>query len=80
MLKFDHISFSYPGAITRALDGVSLCLEPGERVVLLGANGSGKSTLAKLANALLLPDAGCVEVDGRSTRVSESTRAIRTLV
>ena len=48
----------------RALDNVSLRVEKGEFVTILGTNGSGKSTLAKHFNALLQPTAGKCLVDG----------------
>ncbi|WP_312279302.1 ABC transporter ATP-binding protein [Oscillibacter sp.] len=48
-----------------ALDHLSLTVEPGHIVGLLGPNGSGKTTLIKLANGLLTPDSGAVLVDGR---------------
>lgn len=51
----------------RALSGVSLEIERGELVALVGCNGSGKSTLARLSNGLILPDAGEVVVDGMKT-------------
>jgi osmoprotectant transport system ATP-binding protein len=46
------------------VDGVSLTIAPGERVVLLGGSGSGKTTTLKMVNRLLEPDAGRVEIDG----------------
>ncbi|MEA4992817.1 MAG: ABC transporter ATP-binding protein [Oscillibacter sp.] len=49
-----------------ALDHLSLTVEPGHIVGLLGPNGSGKTTLIKLANGLLTPDSGLVLVDGRA--------------
>jgi energy-coupling factor transport system ATP-binding protein len=51
-----------------ALDGISLAVEAGEFLAVVGGNGSGKSTLAKHLNALLLPTAGEVWVDGLDTR------------
>ena len=47
-----------------AVEDVSVCIEDGEWVLLVGANGSGKTTLVRHFNALLEPDAGTVEVDG----------------
>ncbi len=47
---------------------VSLAIQAGEFMFLIGANGSGKSTLARLMNALLLPDSGRVRVSGMDTR------------
>ena len=63
MIEVRHASYSY-GSGCRALDDVSLCVAPGERVALLGPNGSGKSTLGRLVNGSLRPSSGEVLVDG----------------
>lgn len=68
MIELTETSFRYPGASGPALDGVSLTIESGRTLAILGSNGSGKSTLARLCNALLLPSAGSVTVDGMDTR------------
>lgn len=65
LLTFSDVSFAYPGV--PVLEHVSLAVEAGERVALVGPNGVGKTTLTKLAVALLHPDEGSVEVAGRST-------------
>jgi energy-coupling factor transporter ATPase len=61
-----------------ALRGIDLCIESGAYVAIVGANGSGKTTLARHLNALLLPTAGDVYINGRNTRDPEAVRAIRT--
>ena len=73
MLQTEHLSFTYPAeegvsASTTALEDVSLSIEKGSFVVVLGHNGSGKSTLAKHMNAVLLPSGGAVYVEGMDTK------------
>ncbi len=63
---------------TLALDGVSLSIDDGEFVAIVGANGSGKTTLLRHLNGLLEPDSGSVSVDG--TPVSENLVAARTSI
>jgi zinc transport system ATP-binding protein len=65
-LEFDNVSFRYPGAAGLALEGVSLRVEPGERLGVLGPNGGGKSTLLKIALGLLAGYGGVVRVEGRT--------------
>jgi len=57
-------SFTSPGGATRVLEDVSLTIEPGQKVSLVGLSGSGKSTLLSLIAGLLRPDAGTVQLDG----------------
>ena len=73
MLQTEHLSFTYPAeegvsTSTTALEDVSLSIEKGSFVVVLGHNGSGKSTLAKHMNAVLLPSGGAVYVEGMDTK------------
>ena len=73
MLQTEHLTFAYPAeegqsAPTAALEDVTLSVEKGSFVVVLGHNGSGKSTLAKQMNAVLLPCGGKVYVDGMDTK------------
>ena len=68
MICIDNISFKYDEAGAYALKNVSLEINSGEMIAIVGHNGSGKSTLAKHLNGLLLPTEGDVRVDGDSTR------------
>ena len=72
MIETKDLTFTYPAPEGEtnppALRGVSLAVEKGSFVVVLGHNGSGKSTLAKHMNAVLLPDGGAVYVEGMDTR------------
>ena len=81
MIRTDALSFSYPveegQRRTTALDNVTLSIEKGSFVVVLGHNGSGKSTLAKHMNAVLLPSGGAVYVEGMNTRDEDLLLEIR---
>ena len=63
-VEVDGLVHRYPGGV-EAVRGVSLRIEPGETVAIVGQNGSGKTTLVKHLNGLLRPDAGRVLVGGR---------------
>lgn len=63
-LTLDHVSFSYPGSERLVLDDVSLKIQGGEVIALVGENGSGKTTLAKLLCNLYTPTAGQILWDG----------------
>lgn len=63
-VEAEHVSFSYAGARGPALSDVSLEIEPGEVVALVGENGSGKTTLAKVLAGLYAPGAGRVTWNG----------------
>lgn len=63
-LRFERVSFTYPGAIAAALDEVSFQIEPGQSVALVGQNGSGKTTLVKLLAGLYPPSSGRIWYQG----------------
>ena len=64
-VRFENVSFTYPGQTTPAVDNISLHLQPGQKLALVGENGSGKTTLIKLLTRLYLPTQGRVLLDGR---------------
>ena len=81
MIRTDALSFSYPveegQRRTTALEDVTLSIEKGSFVVVLGHNGSGKSTLAKHFNAVLLPSGGAEYVEGMNTQDEDLLLEIR---
>jgi len=78
IIKIENVSFKYSEEDKRlALDNVSLNIENGEFVAILGHNGSGKSTLAKLINSLLLPTEGNITVKDMNTRDDDKLWEIR---
>lgn len=77
ILSLQSVSFAYEGQDPPALRDVSLGIERGQFVAVLGHNGSGKSSTAKLLNALLLPTDGTVWVLGMDTREEKHLWQIR---
>lgn len=64
-IRFEAVSFTYPGADTPALRDVTLHVPPGRKLALVGHNGSGKTTLIKLLTGLYRPSSGRILLDGR---------------
>lgn len=77
LIEIQNASYAYEDAAVKALNNVSLTINDGEFVAVVGHNGSGKSTLAKHLNALLLPTEGKVLVDGMDTADEADTLSIR---
>lgn len=77
MLELNNVSYRYEGAAQNALSGVTMAIEAGEMLAIVGHNGSGKSTLAKHLNGLLLPTGGNVTIDGMDTKNEDALLAIR---
>ena len=76
ILSLENVSFSYDKQIS-VLKDLTLCVNEGEYIAVIGHNGSGKSTLAKLLNGLIKPQSGCVLVDGLSTSEKKDIFEIR---
>ena len=77
IIRFDNVHFKYPGSEKETLRGISLSIEEGTFVSVLGRNGSGKSSLAKHMNAILLPSSGKVTVCGMDTADEDRILDIR---
>ncbi|HYK65868.1 MAG TPA: ABC transporter ATP-binding protein, partial [Patescibacteria group bacterium] len=63
-IRFEHVSFAYPGTTRHVLDDVNLDLKRGSVIAIVGENGAGKSTLVKLLARLYQPDQGRILIDG----------------
>jgi ATP-binding cassette subfamily B protein len=63
-IRFENVSFTYPGASRPALSDIELHIRPGQSLALVGENGSGKTTLIKLLTRLYRPDSGRILLDG----------------
>jgi energy-coupling factor transport system ATP-binding protein len=77
LIRVDDLDFSYPTG-DEALRGVSLTIQPGEQVAIVGQNGAGKTTLVKHFNGLLRPTRGMARIgDGLTTERSVARLAAR---
>ncbi len=83
IIEFDNVTFKYDEENNVAKDvikNITLSIEKGSFVAVLGHNGSGKSTLAKLTNAILVPNEGKVLVDGIDTADEDRRNDVRRTV
>ncbi len=67
-VRFEHVSFVYPGSNEHALTDIDLHIRPGSKLAIVGENGSGKTTLIKLLTRLYEPTTGRILLDGRDLR------------
>lgn len=77
-IELKDVSFAYPGGYL-AVDGVSMSIEKGENVAIVGQNGAGKTTTVKLFNALHYPTGGDVVINGKSTKGQTTAQVSRTV-
>ena len=77
IIKFENVHYTYPGDQMESLCGVSLEIQEGSFVAVLGHNGSGKSTLTKHMNAILTPTEGKVTVNGIDSADEEQIIRLR---
>ena len=67
-IRFEDVSFTYPGATRPTIDGLTLEIQPVETLAVVGVNGAGKTTMMKLLAGLYQPTAGRITVDGADLR------------
>ncbi len=67
-IRFENVSFTYPGAEQATLVDIDLHIRPGQSLALVGENGSGKTTLIKLLTRLYAPTSGRILLDGQDLR------------
>lgn len=79
MIRLDSVSYSYNGT-GPVLKDISVQIEPGEYLALVGGNGCGKTTFLRLMNGLLSPSGGRVTVDGIDTKDHQTLPKVRQLV
>jgi ATP-binding cassette, subfamily B, bacterial PglK len=65
-IVLDKITFHYPGSATRSLDEISLTIQKGQSIGLIGKSGAGKTTLVDIILGLFIPQSGDIQVDGVS--------------
>ena len=76
-ITFDNVSFRYAADAPAVLHGISLDIQPGELIGVVGRSGSGKSTLAKLVQRLYVPERGRVLVDGTDISLIDAAQLRR---
>jgi len=76
MIRFENVTFAYPNGAT-VLDNLSLHIERGEKVSIVGNNGSGKTTLALLINGVLKASSGKINIDGLDPADENDNRLLK---
>ena len=71
ILRFDNVSYQYPGENFDIIDGLSFSVEPGSFHCIVGVSGCGKSTIFRMINGLLPPKAGTISVNGKPITARE---------
>lgn len=71
ILRFDNVSYQYPGEDFNIIDGLSFSVEPGSFHCIVGVSGCGKSTIFRMINGLLPPKAGTISVNGKPITARE---------
>ncbi len=83
VLRFENVTFRYPGSESDTLRGISFTLDPGEKLAVVGLNGAGKTTIIKLILRLYRPTSGRITLGGRDIwefNASQYTNLIGTVL
>ena len=67
-IEFEDVTFHYPGSATPAIKDISLTIEPGQIVGIVGRSGSGKTTITRLLQGLYRPQTGLIKIDGQDLK------------
>lgn len=67
-IRFENVTFTYPGASSPVLEGIDFTIEPRENIALVGPSGAGKTTIFSLLTRSYDPDQGCITLDGTDIR------------
>ena len=67
-IEFQNVCFTYPGKERVALENINFCVNPGEKIAIIGQNGSGKTTLIKLLLRLYEPNLGEIKISGKNIK------------
>jgi ATP-binding cassette subfamily B protein len=67
-IEFEDVTFHYPGSATPAVKDISLTIEPGQIVGIVGRSGSGKTTITRLLQGLYRPQTGLIKIDGQDLK------------
>lgn len=70
-IVMENVSFTYPGTASKSIDDVSLTIQPGEMIAIVGENGAGKSTLVRLLTGMYKPTGGRVIARGLDTAAAD---------
>ena len=78
-VRFSNVSYAYPGANNKALDGISFTIPEGKTVALVGASGSGKTTIARLLPRFRDVDAGSITIGGVDVKNADNEELMKNI-
>jgi ATP-binding cassette subfamily C protein LapB len=79
-IRLSNVSYTYEGASVASLKDVTISIQPGEKIALIGRSGSGKSTLLQMLSGMIAPQQGAISVDGHAMDQYASAHLRRDIV